>query len=537
MSLCIIRYTNPLPRSLRHWHFKACAVVLTLTTTLLSSREISAVIAQEAASGTTASATDGTSKTGEQAGADRPVVADKLTEKAAEKPAKKVATAVAEVAPLRLTAEFDAVVDAPTKLEIVLRPKALKELKLIGFQGHGQRVSRGQLVLQLDAEAWERAKRAAEQGIVSAEQDLKQASYALESLEESSRIELELAELANNRAQEELEFFLSEGRANTVEDLEYSLESSNQSVEYAREEYEQLKKMYDADELTEESEEIVLKRALNDLKRAERFLKLTERRVKRSLEIDLDRQQASLNNTAAKTKIDLERLQRGQEAKKVLAKVAVARAEAGLEVARRELANLTEDRQNLSVASPINGIIFWGAVNNYPWKGISSVEDAMVVGNNVPTNRTLMTIVASEKLFVRSSVPERLINAIKPGDSAYFEATSQPGSRIELVCEDETPIPFEPGSYRIAYRFVRPNDSEDLLPLMTGKISSTLYEKDKALLVPIESIRYEGAKTYVMTYDETTGHSSRQEVVLGKRDAKRVEVIQGLREGEHVVLP
>jgi multidrug resistance efflux pump len=477
---------------------------------------------------------------GQDAVKDAPSPADTATKKAeptaTEKAAKKVNTVVAEVAPLRLTAELDGFVDSPAKYEITLRPKSLKELKLIGSQGHSQRVSRGQLVLQLEAEAWERARRTAEQGIATAEQDLKQANYGLDSLEESSRIELEAAELANDAAQEGLEYFLNEGRKNTVEDLEYSLESSKQNVDYVREEYEQLKKMYDADDLTEESEEIVLKRALNDLKRAERNLMLTERRIKRTLEVDLDRQEAGLKNTAAKAKIDLEKLQRGQEAKKVLAKVAVAKAEAAVEVAKKELANLNEDRQLLGVASPINGILFWGAANQ-SWKGASSVEDAIVIGNNLPTNRTLMTIVSNEKLFIRTNVPERLINSIKPGDSAYFEATSQPGSRIELVCEEKADVPLEPGNYRTAFRFVRASDSEGLLPLMTGKITAMLYEKEKALLVPVEAIRYDGSKSYVMVQDEASGLSSRQDVSLGKRDGKRVEISQGLREGEHVVLP
>lgn len=60
-------------------------------------------------------------------------------------------------------------------------------------------------------------------------------------LEESLRIELEAADLANNRAQEELEHFLTVGREVQEDDLNYSLEAGEQSVEYGREEYEQLK--------------------------------------------------------------------------------------------------------------------------------------------------------------------------------------------------------------------------------------------------------------------------------------------------------
>lgn len=451
--------------------------------------------------------------------------------------AVKVNTAAVEVAPIKLTVELDGVIDSPGKAIVALRPKSLKELKVIGAIGHGSRVSQGQVVLQLESDAWERARRIAEQAAVSAEQDAKLATAALTLLEESLRIELESADLANDRAQEELEYFLTVGRELQEDDLNYSLLASEQSVEYAREEYEQLKKMYDADELTEESEEIVLKRALNDLKRSERYFAQTQRRVKRQLEVELDRQQAGLKNTAAKAKLDLEKLQKSQEGKTVAAKLAVARAEAALELARKEVANINEDRGQLVAAAPFAGVVLWGGMTNSGWKGISSVEDSLYVGAMVQPNRPLLTVISTDKLFIRASVTEKQIGSIKPGMSAHFEPTARPESRIEVVCEERGDVPIEPGSYRVAFRVVRPTELDGLLPLMTGKLTGSTYEKEKAILIPQEAVRFEGQTTYVLLHDSSSGKSTRQDVLLGRRDGKRVEVTQGVREGEHVVLP
>lgn len=452
-------------------------------------------------------------------------------------PAVKVNTAAVEVAAIKLTVEMDGVIDSPGKAIVALRPKSLKELKIVGAVGHGTRISQGQVLLQLDTDAWERARRAAEQATVAAEQDAKQAAAALTLLEESLRIELEAADLANNRAQEELEHFLNVGRELQVDDLNYSLEAGEQSVEYAREEYEQLKKMYDADELTEESEEIVLKRALNDLKRSERFFAQTQRRVKRQLEVELDRQEAGLKNNAAKAKLDLEKLQKSKEGKMVVAKLAVARADALLELARKEVVNINEDRGQLVAAAPFAGVLLWGGATNSGWKGISSVEDSLYVGAMVQPNRPLLTVISTDKLFIRASVTEKQIGSIKAGMSAYFEPTARPESRIEVVCEERGELPIEPGSYRVVFRVVRPTELDGLLPLMTGKLTGTSYEKEKALMVPQEAVRYEGQTTYVLLHDAAAGKSTRQDVLLGRREGKRVEVTQGVREGEHVVLP
>ncbi len=333
----------------------------------------------------------------------------------------------------------------------------------------------------------------AEQATVAAEQDAKQATAALALLEESLRIELEAAELANNRAQEELEHFLNVGRELQEDDLAYSLEASEQSVEYAREEYEQLKKMYDADELTEESEEIVLKRALNDLKRSERYFAQTQRRVKRQLEVELDRQQAGLKNTAAKAKLELEKLQKSQEGKMVTAKLAVARAEAVLELARKEVANINEDRGQLVAAAPFAGIALWGGMTNSGWKGFSSVEESLYVGALVQPNRPLLTIISTDKLFIRANVTEKQIGSIKAGMSAYFEPTARPESRIEVVCDERSDVPTDPGAYRVTFRVVRPAELDGLLPLMTGKLTGITYEKGESPFDPSGSGAIRGA--------------------------------------------
>lgn len=180
---------------------------------------------------------------------------------------------------------------------------------------------------------------------------------------------------------------------------------------------------------------------------------------------------------------------------------------------------------------------FSGAGMVTGWKGTSSVEDSLYVGAMVQPNRPLLTVISTDKLFIRANVTEKQIGSIKPGMSAYFEPTARSESRIEAVCEERSDVPTEPGSYRVAFRAVRPTELDGLLPLMTGRLTGTTYEKEKSLLIPQEAVRYEGQTTFVLLHDSASGKSTRQDVLLGRRDGKRVEVTQGVREGEHVVLP
>ncbi len=449
----------------------------------------------------------------------------------------KVNTAVAEVAPIKISVELDGVIDSPAKAQFVLKPKSLKELKLMGVLAHGAKVSQGQVILQLDAEAYERARRAAEQAVMAAELDYKQATVAIALLEESLRIELEAAEQASNRAQEELEYYLEVGRPKQEDDLHYSIESAEQNVEYLQEEYDQLKKMYDADDLTEESEEIVLKRALNNLKRAQRGLENTKRSVERQLSVELNRQEAAIKNSTAKAKLEHEKLAKSKDAKLVTAKLGLAKSEATLELAKKEMTNINEDRQLLAAASPFAGVVFWGAVNHLGWKGPGTADELQTVGGALPANKPLITVVSTDKLFVRATLTEKQLPMVRPGMVATFEPTAKPETRLQLICEERSDIPTDPGTYRASFRINTPAELDGLLPLMTGKISGISYEKEKSLVIPFDAVRFDETKPYVLIFDQASGKSTRQDVILGKRDGKRVEINQGLREGEHVVLP
>lgn len=458
------------------------------------------------------------------------------TDQAASQPAAEVKKHQVKAEPFKIGFELDAVVDSPSYQVVQLRAKSLKELKLKSSAVHGQRVTQGQPVLQLDVEPWERAKRAAEQAVLAARLELEQAHKQAETAEQSVRLELEATELAAKVSREELDYFLEKGKAQQIESLQESLKSSEQYVEYAREEYEQLKKMYDADEITEETEEIVLRRAKNDLERSEYFLKNTRIRVERSIGVDLQRQEEQLKNAAARSQLDLELARLGRPQRLESVQLQLARAQVALESAERELAMLEEDRQLLTLEAQFPGILLLGAAERGQWKGSGGVEDLLVPEGTLPPNRPLMTVVGTERLLVQAKLAEKWLRTVKPGLSAQLVLTSGGNQRIPLECESVDHAPVEPGQYRATFRFSRPTDSAELLPLLTGKIHGVVYEKANALLVPLEALQYDQGTAFVQVVD-ASGQQRRQTVSVGEQDDKRAEIVQGLREGEYVVLP
>jgi HlyD family secretion protein len=462
---------------------------------------------------------------------------DSSEKAAAQKSKTAVKTVAAKVEPFKVSVTLDAIVDSDNYQTVTLRSQSLKELKLESFAQHGQRVSKGQQVLKLESDPWHRALQSAQQALASADLELQQARKQAETINEVVRLENHSAELAAKQAKEDFEHFLKQGRDQQIESQEQSLKSAERSLENAREEYEQLKKMYQADQITEETEEIVLRRARFDVERAEYGLKVTQNRVQRFLDVEITRVENNLKNAVDKTQLDLQRSQLGVEQRVQSTRLQAAKAEMAAEMARREVAKLQEDRQWLEIAASFPGAVFWGAADRGQWKGASAVEELMYVGNNVPPNRPLMTIVGTDNLFVHCKVPERWSRAVQSGSTGELELTAIKGKRISVQCEQVGGLPVEPGQYRAIFRFDRKAQSQELNPLMTGKINLVVYEKENALTLPVEAVRRDSSGDYVMLAKADDSSPKRQDVVVGWSDEKRVEIIQGLREDENVVLP
>lgn len=453
-------------------------------------------------------------------------------------PAKSTAkTVAAKVEPFKISLSLDAVIDSEDYQKVVLRSQALKELKLESFAQHGQSVSKGQQVFKLDDEPWQRAMHSAKQALASAELELKEAKKQAETIDETVRLEKLSAELAATQAREDFDYFLQQGKDQQIESQQQSLRSAERSVENAREEYEQLKKMYTADQITEETEEIVLRRAKFDVERAEYFLRTTKNRVQRFLDVELPRQETSMKNTVDRTQLDLERSRMAVDRRMQSARLQLARAEMSVKTARREVAKLQEDRQLLEVSASFPGAVLWGAADRGQWKGATGIEELMFVGNSIPPNRPVMTIIGTENLFVHCKVPERWSRTLQSGSTGELELTAIKNKRISVECEQVGSLPSEPGQFRAVFRFVRKAESQDLAPLMAGKVNLVAYEKENALTLPLEAVRRDSAGEYVLLAQEDDEAPKRQDIVVGWSEEKRVEVVQGLREGENVVLP
>jgi RND family efflux transporter MFP subunit len=164
-----------------------------------------------------------------------------------------------------------------------------------------------------------------------------------------------------------------------------------------------------------------------------------------------------------------------------------------------------------------------------PRDGVVLRQDGEV-GEIAEPGETLFRVGQPSPLIVLAEVNEEDVPKIAPGQRTLIKADAFPGEALEATVARITPM-GDPVARTYRVRFALPADT----PLMIGmsvEVNVVVRVAEGALLIPAGAVDAEGA---VFVLEE--GVARRRVPALGIRGAERVEVIEGLAEGETVIAP
>jgi HlyD family secretion protein len=236
--------------------------------------------------------------------------------------------------------------------------------------------------------------------------------------------------------------------------------------------------------------------------------RLTRDRVKTFVErgissrADLDAAEAQLEVAEGKYQDALEEI-RNREA-------VLAQRQSELALARQAL-------EDTSLRSPIDGAVR---------------ERQVTVGEFRSTGTPVLTIVRTDPLRLRVAVPERAATALRTGQSVRVriegDDTLYEGKLVRLgaaIEEDNRTLPVEAA---VA------NPHGALRPGMFASADIVVDRADKAVLVPSEAIvTFAGVQKVLIVRD---GKAAEQRVRTGRRNADRVEIVEGVKPGDVVIV-
>jgi len=174
----------------------------------------------------------------------------------------------------------------------------------------------------------------------------------------------------------------------------------------------------------------------------------------------------------------------------------------------------------ITIAAPRDGVI-----------GELSVREGATVVAGTP----LLRINGLDTVWVNAAIPEAQIHRVTPASPVEAEFPAYPGERF--TGEVETLLPDVDATTRTqTARIVLKNPGHRIAPGMFARLTFTgAAQETSGVLVPSEAVIATGTRSVVIVA-EGDGHFRPQEVRLGDEAGGKTNVIEGLKDGETVVL-
>ncbi|MCD7751673.1 MAG: efflux RND transporter periplasmic adaptor subunit [Lachnospiraceae bacterium] len=165
---------------------------------------------------------------------------------------------------------------------------------------------------------------------------------------------------------------------------------------------------------------------------------------------------------------------------------------------------------------------------------ITSVE--LEVGDNVTTNTTLITLYDQKDVTLTVTVDEDDMTDIAVGGLANISFTAYPDEIYEAQVTEISDATYDSsGSVVYDVTVTVTDDTSGLFQGMTGDVTFVTKETEEVLYVSNRAITREGTKSYVKMRD-SSGSITQVEVTTGFSDGTYVEIIEGLEEGDVVLI-
>jgi membrane fusion protein (multidrug efflux system) len=255
-------------------------------------------------------------------------------------------------------------------------------------------------------------------------------------------------------------------------------------------------------------------------------------RVKRGqllVQLDDVLQRAELSQAQAQLSIARANLKRNEElvAQAFVAQRVLDESRAALQVAEAQVALAQARLSRMRLVAPFDATVGLRTVN---------------VGDYVKDGADLVNLEDTSQLMVDFRLPERYQSRLAAGQSVRLQLDALPGKAYSARVQAIDPL-LDANGRSIAVRAVLPpSPGSELRPGMFARVTTVFATNEAALVVPEEAIVPQAGKQFVIKLDkdgEGDGAklvSRRVEVQLGVRRGAQVEIVEGVSEGETVVV-
>jgi HlyD family secretion protein len=405
--------------------------------------------------------------------------------------------------------------------------EAYRDAKITTIVEDGSTVTNGQLLFELESSQLMERYLDQQSDVAEAEASLKLAveNLAIAKLKnatdlETARLKVELAKL-DLQKYEEVEF------KQMVDKAQSDIYLAEQELKKARSELEGTQELFDkgysnrqeleAGQLGVERKEIEVRNKKTDLD----ILK----------DYTHTKKQMELNNAVSNAVSALERLSKTISADIESKEASIESKKTRLEIERNQLVTKEEEFANTKVYADFEGQVFYPKDRHRP-----KIEK----GATVNVRQKILSFPDLSAWNLRVGIPEAMIDKVSIGQEAVATLDAVPGLILRGRVEKVSAVPdsqnwFNTGvkTYTIMVN-VTSRTKAKLKPGMSATVEIVTDQLRDVLYVPIQSVVSQKDQHYV--YIVKRGRKELREVSIGKYNTQYIEIMDGLKEGDQLLL-
>jgi multidrug efflux pump subunit AcrA (membrane-fusion protein) len=204
---------------------------------------------------------------------------------------------------------------------------------------------------------------------------------------------------------------------------------------------------------------------------------------------------------------------------------------------QEKLDKLLEDRESMTVNSPMDGVVYYGKWDLGKWSGVSSSGDELRAGASVSANKVVLTVVDPRPLEFRVTVPEKELHWLREGLEATVKPTAYPEMKLSASVSKLSGVPITSGNFAATLAVRLGKGTQALMPGMSAKAELIPYKHEDALTVPASALSTDDLEEdrIFVELAPVKGKSKKRRVHVGRKSGDRVEILRGLKEGDRVL--
>lgn len=406
---------------------------------------------------------------------------------------------------------------------------------IISIVPEGSNVKEGDLLVELDSSALIEKERQQEITVTQAKSQLDSATKEVEIQETQNKSDLAAAELKLRLAEIDLEKYLKGDFEQQKNELRSQVSLQQETTAQALEQYEFTKRLVKKGYKTQndlETTRIGWEKEKNNLAVAQDKLRVLEKYA-------YDRTITELQANAAEFKLELKRVDlKGKAALDVKNSDLLARKRT-YEVELDKHERLKAQIKECKIYAPQDGQVIYANSRD----GRSSDSVLIEVGVTVRERQALVTLPDLTEMKVNARIHESRISLVRPSLSVKVKVDAYPGEDFQGTVYSVASVPSSTGSsfmrdikeYEGVVRLL--DDAEKvsrLRPGLTASLEVLVDSRDSVLQAPIQSILTIVGRQ--VAYVHRNGTVERVDVKIGQTNDRMVEILEGLNEGDRVVM-